>query len=141
MDRVLSGNSRIHSLPSYFDEEGNLKSKVVQDVPCEESIRARYDHFNGSPERLNSKQVIAFQQVVSQSPISVLQGPPGTGKTAFVSKLIHYLFENGLARNILLVGQSHTSVDTVAIKAKELCEEMGNEISLVRLGQEYRVED
>lgn len=141
MDRVLSGNSRIHSLPSYFDEEGSLKSRVVQEVPCEESIRARYDHFNGSPERLNPKQVIAFQQVVSQSPISVLQGPPGTGKTAFVSKLIHYLFENGLARNILLVGQSHTSVDTVAIKAKELCEEMGNEISLVRLGQEHLIDD
>lgn len=141
MDRVLTGNSRIHNLPGYFDEEGTARSKVVQEVPSEESIRARYDNFNGSEEQLNPKQIVAFQKVVSQSPISVLQGPPGTGKTAFVSKLIHYLFENNLARNILLVGQSHTSVDTVAIKAKELCEEMGNQISLVRLGQEHLIDE
>lgn len=141
MDRVLSGNSRIHNLPSYFDEEGVVRSKVIHKVPTEEEIRGRYDNLNGSNEKLNSKQVAAFQQVVSQAPISVLQGPPGTGKTAFVSKLIHYLFENGLAGNILLVGQSHTSVDTVAIKAKELCEEMGNQISLVRLGQEHLIDE
>lgn len=141
MDRVLSGNSRINSLPGYFDEQGTVRSKVVREVPSEESIRDRYDNFNGSDERLNPKQVVAFQKIVSQSPISVLQGPPGTGKTAFISKFIHYLFENGLARNILLVGQSHTSVDTVAIKAKELCEEMGNQISLVRLGQEHLIDD
>ncbi|QOD00825.1 AAA domain-containing protein [Pseudomonas putida] len=141
MDRVLSGNSRIHNLPGYFDEEGTARSKVVREVPSEESIRARYDNFNGSDERMNPKQVVAFQKVISQSPISVLQGPPGTGKTKFVSQLINYLFENGLARNILLVGQSHTSVDTVAIKAKELCEEMGNQISLVRLGQEHLIDE
>ncbi|MDE5219949.1 AAA domain-containing protein [Pseudomonas aeruginosa] len=40
---------------------------------------------------------MAFQRTVSEGPISVLQGPPGTGKTAFVTKLIHYLFENELA--------------------------------------------
>lgn len=141
MDRVLSGNSRIHSLPSYFDEKGTVSSKIVHAVPAEEDIRSRYDNFNGSNEKLNAKQIIAFQKVVSQAPISVLQGPPGTGKTAFISKLIHYLFENGLAGNILLVGQSHTSVDTVAIKAKELCEEMGNQISLVRLGQEHLIDE
>lgn len=141
MDRVLSGNCRIQTLPGYFDEEGIARSKVVQEVPTEESIRSRYDDFNGSGERLNPKQVIAFQRIVSQSPLSSLQGPPGTGKTKFVSQLINYLFENGLARNILLVGQSHTSVDTVAIKAKELCEEMGNQISLVRLGQEHLIDE
>mgnify|MGYP003629453256 FL=1 len=140
MDRVLSGNSRIHNLPGYFDEEGAVRSKVVHGVPAEEGIRLRYDNQNGSNEQLNPKQVTAFQKVVSQAPISVLQGPPGTGKTAFVSKLIHYLFENGLAGNILLVGQSHTSVDTVAIKAKELCEDLGNQISLVRLGQEHLID-
>ncbi len=141
MDRVLSGNSRIHNLPGYFDEDGVVCSKAIHRVPTEDEIRSRYDNFNGSNEKLNPKQVAAFQKVVSQAPISVLQGPPGTGKTAFVSKLIHYLFENGLAANILLVGQSHTSVDTVAIKAKELCEEMGNQISLVRLGQEHLIDE
>lgn len=141
MDRVLAGTSKIHNLPGYFDEKGTVRSMVVREVPSEESIRARYDNFNGFGEQLNPKQVTAFQKIVSQSPLKLLLGPPGTGKTAFISKLIHYLFENGLARNILLVGQSHTSVDTVAIKAKELCEEMGNQISIVRLGQEHLIDD
>ena len=101
-----------------------MRAAITHEVPDEAAIRARYDRRNGSDEVLNSKQIQAFQRVISQSPISVLQGPPGTGKTAFVSKLIHYLFENKLANNILLVGQSHTSVDTVTIKAKELCQEL-----------------
>lgn len=141
MDRVLSGNSKIQSLPGYFDEEGETRASMVHEVPSEAEIRARYDRRTGSDEVLNPKQVLAFQRVVSQSPISVLQGPPGTGKTAFVSKLIHYLFENKLANNILLVGQSHTSVDTVAIKAKELCEELDTPISLVRLGREHQIDE
>lgn len=141
MDRVLSGNSRIHSLQEYFDELAVVRASVSLAIPEEAVIRARYDHRNGSDEELNPKQIMAFQKVLSQAPISVLQGPPGTGKTAFISKLIHYLFENGLAGNILLVGQSHTSVDTVAIKAKELCEELGTKISLVRLGQEHLIDE
>ena len=141
MDRVLSGNSMIHSLPGYFNEEGDVRASVAHEVPDEAAIRARYDRRNGSDEVLNPKQIQAFQRVVSQSPISVLQGPPGTGKTAFVSKLIHYLFENKLANNILLVGQSHTSVDTVAIKAKELCQELDTPLSLVRLGREHQIDE
>ncbi|MCY1271460.1 ATP-dependent RecD-like DNA helicase [compost metagenome] len=141
MDRVLSGNSRIHSLPGYFDEEGDVCASIAHEVPDAAAIRARYDRRNGSDEVLNPKQIQAFQRVVSQSPISVLQGPPGTGKTAFVSKLIHYLFENKLANNILLVGQSHTSVDTVAIKAKELCQELDTPLSLVRLGREHQIDE
>lgn len=141
MERVLSGNSRINNLPRYFDEEGDTRAGEVHEVPDEAVIRARYDRRNGSDEVLNPKQILAFQRVVSQSPISVLQGPPGTGKTAFVSKLIHYLFENKLANNILLVGQSHTSVDTVAIKAKELCQELDTPLSLVRLGREHQIDE
>jgi serine/threonine protein kinase len=141
MDRVLSGNSRINSLPKYFDEIGNVRAEVVHEMPDEAAIRARYDRRNGSDDVLNPKQILAFQRVVSQSPIAVLQGPPGTGKTAFVSKLIHYLFENKLANNILLVGQSHTSVDTVAIKAKELCQELDTPLSLVRLGREHQIDE
>ncbi|MFJ2689418.1 AAA domain-containing protein [Pseudomonas sp. NPDC087336] len=141
MERVLAGNSRIHSLPGYFDEEGNVRASLEHEIPDEVAIRSRYDRRNGSDEVLNPKQILAFQRVVSQSPISVLQGPPGTGKTAFISKLIHYLFENKLAGSILLVGQSHTSVDTVAIKAKELCEELETKISLVRLGREQQIDE
>lgn len=138
MQRVLSGVSKISSLPSYFDVHSEIRSKVISPVPEEKDIRALYDN---EVEELNPRQVIAFQRMVSEGPVTALQGPPGTGKTAFVSKFIHFLFERGLAKNILLVGQSHASVDTVAIKAREVCENMGTEISVVRLGRETSIDD
>lgn len=138
MERVLSGSSRILRLPDYFDLDGEFRSKVIGKVPTEAAIRARYDtEF----EQLNPRQIVAFQRAVSEGPVAVLQGPPGTGKTAFVTKLIHYLFENELAGNILLVGQSHASVDTVAIKARELCSALNTEVSIVRLGNEAAIDD
>lgn len=138
MERVLNGMSRIPHLPVYFDQQGALQSTVIGKVPEEAAIRERYDtEF----EQLNPRQVVAFQRSISEGPISVLQGPPGTGKTAFVTKLIHYLFENELAGNILLVGQSHASVDTVAIKARELCSELGTDVSVIRLGHESAIDD
>ena len=138
MERVLNGVSRISHLPAYFDQESNVKSKVIGKIPDESALRDRYD---SDVEQLNSRQIIAFQRAVSEGPISVLQGPPGTGKTAFVTKLIHYLFEHEIAGNILLVGQSHASVDTVAIKARELFSEIGSDISVVRLGHESAIDD
>lgn len=94
MERVLNGVSRISNLPAYFDQDGAQQSKVIGKIPEEVAIRARYD---SEFEQLNPRQIVAFQRTVSEGPISVLQGPPGTGKTAFVTKLIHYLFENELA--------------------------------------------
>jgi tRNA A-37 threonylcarbamoyl transferase component Bud32 len=138
MDKVLNGLSRIQSLPAYFDEHSGISSKPIGQVPDEAKIRARYDTEN---EQLNDGQIAAFQRVIAEGPLSVLQGPPGTGKTAFVSKFIHYLFENELAGNILLVGQSHTSVDTVAIKTREVCSAYGTDITVVRLGQEGMIDD
>ncbi|MGP9570964.1 AAA domain-containing protein [Halomonas sp. AOP5-CZ2-32] len=138
MNRVLMGESRIPAIPSYFDSSNDPSSRVLMDRPEESKIRARYD---SESEQLNLRQVEAFQRAISEGPLSVLQGPPGTGKTAFVSKFIHYLFENGLANNILLVGQSHNSVDTVAIKTRELCEHLGTPLSVVRLGQESAVDE
>ena len=138
MDRVLRGGTRIASLAEYFDGAGKVSSAVTGVAPDEGALRNRYDNES---EQLNPGQITAFQRVISEGPIGVLQGPPGTGKTAFVSKLIHYLFENKLARNILLVGQSHTSVDTVAIKAREVCTQKGTEVSVIRLGREALIDD
>ena len=138
MERVLNGVSRIPHLPAYFDQNGTLQSKVIGKIPDEAAIRARYD---SEFEQLNPRQIVAFQRTISEGPISILQGPPGTGKTAYVTKLIHYLFENGLAGNILLVGQSHASVDTVAVKARELCAKLGTDVSVIRLGHESAIDD
>ncbi|MBC3227475.1 AAA domain-containing protein [Serratia fonticola] len=138
ISRVLNGESRIKGLSNYFDHRKESLIKTIVTKPDENKIRERYD---SQYERLNPRQIEAFQRAVSEGPISVLQGPPGTGKTAFVSKFIHYLFENDLAKNILLVGQSHTSVDTVAVKTRELCIQLGTPLSVVRLGHESAIDD
>lgn len=140
LERVLEGGSLISRLPDYFDMNSKLTSRVMADVPDEAKIRETYDNLGGSKQYLNERQIDAFKRVISEGPIGVLQGPPGTGKTAFISKLIHYLYSNGLAKNILLVGQSNATVDNVAIKARELCEQLGTEISVVRVGNESAVD-
>jgi len=141
LDKVLNDGAHIGALPSYFDINSDYKSEITDEIPSEELIRSLYDEVDPDNEKLNSKQVVAFQRVISEGPISVLQGPPGTGKTAFISKLIHYLFHSGGAKNILLVGQSHTAVDNVAIKAREVCAKHLTDISIVRLGQEQMIDE
>jgi tRNA A-37 threonylcarbamoyl transferase component Bud32/signal recognition particle GTPase len=141
LEKVLSGDATISSLPAYFDASSETKSKQISPIPTEALIRSLYDSMENSSEELNEKQITAFQRVLSEGPISVLQGPPGTGKTAFVSKLIHFLFAHGGAKNILLVGQSHTAVDNVAIKAREVCTKHNTEVSIVRLGQEQMIDE
>lgn len=140
LERVLEGRSKIAHLPDYFDIGTTVRSRPMAEVPNEATIRARYDNLDGSTEVLNERQLDAFQRVITDGPISVLQGPPGTGKTAFISKLIHYLYESGLAKNILLVGQSNATVDNVALKALELCQALGTPLTVVRLGNEGAVD-
>ena len=140
LERVLDGRSKITRLPDYFDSASGMHSKPIAQVPDEATIRARYDGTEEGAVRFNARQVDAFQRVISEGPVSVLQGPPGTGKTAFISKLIHYLYENDLAQNILLVGQSNATVDNVALKARELCLAMNTQLSVVRVGIEASVD-
>jgi len=140
LERVLDGSSRIVRLPDYFDKGANISSRPMLEVPDEATIRIRYDNLDGGSEYFNESQLDAFQRVITEGPISVLQGPPGTGKTAFISKLIHYLYENNLASNILLVGQSNATVDNVALKAKELCQTMGTPLTVVRVGNEASID-
>lgn len=140
LERVLDGRSNIAHLPDYFDKNAKIASKPMADVPSEATIRALYDNLDGGAEHFNERQLDAFQRVITEGPISVLQGPPGTGKTAFISKLIHYLYEKDLAKNILLVGQSNATVDNVALKARELCQTMGTPLTVVRVGNEGSVD-
>lgn len=136
LERVLDHASVIPGLSDYFDPERVPQLVSYCDPPTNEALRDKYD---SDEKKLNDKQIEAFQRLVQYGPIGVLQGPPGTGKTSFVSQFIHYLFDSLGARNILLVGQSHTSVDAVAIKAREVCADKGTNLSVVRMGQERMV--
>ncbi|MBD2812475.1 NERD domain-containing protein [Xenorhabdus sp. Vera] len=137
LERVLSGKAIIPNLMNYFDSNQKNLLHSMTDCPKIEEIRDLYDE----PGReTNIKQLEAFQKLIEQGPVGVLQGPPGTGKTTFVSKFIHYLFVKCGVANILLVGQQHTAVDNVAIKAQELCLGQGLSLDTVRIGHEQLID-
>jgi len=138
LSRVASHSAVIANLPDYFDPNSNVSIESFCAEPTEKRIRELYDTDN---TRLNPQQINAFKKLMSYGPVGVLQGPPGTGKTAFISKFIHYLFGEGGVKNVLLVGQSHSAVDNVAIKVREVCISKGLDLSLVRIGHEKMIND
>ena len=135
LERVLDDAALIPRLMDYFDYGKAPNLIQFADEP-DDQVLARY---NSSGKKLNLKQEEAFRKLTAWGPLGVLQGPPGTGKTAFISIFIHYLFHDLGVRNILLVGQSHTSVDNVAKKVREVCKEHTSELSVVRIGQENMI--
>jgi len=136
--RVLSGGAVISDLPKHFDDSINTEKATLEQAPTELEIRNLYD---SNEYQMNAKQILAFQQLFSHGPVGVLQGPPGTGKTSFISKFIHYLYTKGGAKNVLLVGQSHTAVDNVAIKVREVCSSKGMDLNIVRIGHETMIDE
>ncbi|MDE1496923.1 NERD domain-containing protein [Xenorhabdus bovienii] len=138
LNRVMAKKSVIPNLADYFDIRQKPALREMADRPTVQKLRELYDVPG---QETNSKQLEAFQFLVGQGPVGVLQGPPGTGKTTFVSKFIHYLFEHAGANNILLVGQQHSAVDNVAIKARELCADKGLELDTIRIGSESLIDD
>ncbi|SSP30064.1 serine/threonine protein kinase [Acinetobacter pittii] len=133
LNRVINNNSVIRNLPSYFDE--NSEAEIIVNK-INDNLENFNDKFSINNEKMSTQQLDNFKKILEISPISVLQGPPGTGKTSFISKFINYLFEEIKVKNILLVSQSHTAVDNVVAKTKQLFDLLGNELNIVRLGQE-----
>ncbi|MGF1849803.1 AAA domain-containing protein [Vibrio lentus] len=138
LQRVIDHKAEIPQLAQYFDYHEKVQMQTMEPLPSVEALRKLYDQPG---QEFNDQQLAAFQQLVSQGPVGVLQGPPGTGKTTFVSKFIHYLYKHCGVNNILLVGQSHTAVDNVAIKARELCHQQGMALDTVRIGHEQMIDE
>ncbi|ELI9247865.1 NERD domain-containing protein [Escherichia coli] len=138
LQRVIENKAEIQHLPQYFDYHQKPCMQQMQPRPSAETLRVLYDQPG---QRFNEQQLMAFQQLVEFGPVGVLQGPPGTGKTTFISKFIHYLYQHCGVNNILLVRQSHASVDNVAIKARELCHTKGMELDTVRIGNELMIDE
>lgn len=137
LQRVIDNKVLIPNLSCYFDSRQKAPIATLEKRPTLEELRDLYD-IPG--QEANDKQLLAFQQLVEMGPIGVLQGPPGTGKTSFISKFIHYLITHCGANNILLVGQQHSAVDNVAIKAQELCAAKGLNLDTVRIGNENLID-
>ncbi|WP_335920430.1 MULTISPECIES: AAA domain-containing protein [Shewanella] len=138
LQRVIDNKAEINQLPLYFDYNKKPSMQQMQPQPTAETLRELYDQPG---QGFNEQQLMAFQKLIEQGPVGVLQGPPGTGKTTFISKFIHYLYHHCGVNNVLLVGQSHTAVDNVAIKVRELCHNKGMELDTVRIGHEQMIDE
>ncbi|OYU44385.1 MAG: DNA helicase, partial [Burkholderiales bacterium PBB4] len=110
MRRVLENAALIPRLPEYFDPNSD-RAPVSYALPPLE-VFARYD--------LNSQQEEALRAALEFGPVSLLQGPPGTGKTKFIASFVHLVLTQGLARNVLLVSQSHEAVNNALEKVATL---------------------
>lgn len=124
MRRVLENAALIPRLPDYFDPNAE-RTPVRYGVPSLEAF-AKYE--------LNPQQEEALRAALELGPVSLLQGPPGTGKTKFIASFVHLVLTQGLARNVLLVSQSHEAVNNALEKVAELAQASDADVSMVRVG-------
>ncbi|MGR5463989.1 AAA domain-containing protein [Photobacterium damselae] len=133
LERILEHESVVSNLAQYFDPD--CSSPTVQyDKPVTSDDFARYDRTDEHNNKisLNQQQRRAFQQLLSNGPLSMLQGPPGTGKTEFIAAFVHHLIEKQNVKNILLVSQSHEAVNTAAERIRKHCSRLDTELDVVR---------
>ncbi|WP_425252134.1 AAA domain-containing protein [Janthinobacterium sp. NFX145] len=124
MRRVLGNGALIPRIPEYFDPELGLTPRRVE-LPALGSL-ADYE--------LNPEQEEALLNCLTVGPISLLQGPPGTGKTKFIASFVHLALNRGIAKNILLVSQSHEAVNNALEKVADLAGLHEMDVSMVRVG-------
>lgn len=124
MRRVLGGGASIPKIQQYFDPHLS-----VQPFHFPMAALNSIDSLG-----LNDQQRDALLQSFKNGPISLLQGPPGTGKTKFISSFVHSALSRGLAKNILLVSQSHEAVNNALEKVSDLAASNEVGLSMVRVG-------
>lgn len=124
MRRVLANGALIPAISNYFDPSVSVEPKRFE-LPELGSL-AEY--------QLNHQQEEALLNCLSIGPVSLLQGPPGTGKTKFIASFVHLALSRRLAKNVLLVSQSHEAVNNALEKVAELAAANDMSVSMVRVG-------
>ncbi|HDY7429174.1 TPA: AAA family ATPase, partial [Vibrio vulnificus] len=135
---VLQHETLIPDLVDWFDpcRPNPTPSIAPLPIPDDETI----DSYG-----LDDSKKAAFVHVLKQ-PLSVVMGPPGTGKTTMLSSLLDYLSRESSVERILLVSQSHVAVNELAVKARKVMRNKGEngsyiEPSMVRLGDKQKIVD
>lgn len=133
LERILEHESVVSNLAQYFDPDCRSEATQYNQLVTENDF-ARYDRTDehNNTISLNQQQRKAFQQLLSNGPLSLLQGPPGTGKTEFIAAFVHHLIEKQNVKNILLVSQSHEAVNTAAERIRKHCSRLNTELDVVR---------
>tara|TARA_R110001583_G_scaffold72800_1_gene203372 strand:- start:3075 stop:8162 length:5088 start_codon:yes stop_codon:yes gene_type:complete len=133
LNRILTQQSVIPDLMSYFEQNSSMKPTEEYELPSDDDFQA-YDRklSDGTIIGLNDAQKSAFRTLISKGPVGFLQGPPGTGKTEFIAAFCHYLVSKVGVKNILMVSQSHEAVNTAAERIRSHCLRLDTELDIVR---------
>ncbi|GAB1090355.1 MAG: hypothetical protein Sw1PiBPW_41550 [Shewanella algae] len=133
LEQILASESTIPDLVDYFEPSSD-RAPISFDITVTDCDFERYDREDdkGNLISLNEQQRLAFKQLLSTGPLSLLQGPPGTGKTEFIAAFVHYLIEKQGAERILLVSQSHEAVNTAAGRIRKHCLRLNTPLDVVR---------
>ncbi|HAS6459670.1 TPA: AAA domain-containing protein [Vibrio parahaemolyticus] len=137
LSRIIAGDAVMRDLTDRFITGSHGEKPPAFPLPSDEKI----DSYG-----LDESKRAAFLYLL-QNPLSVLMGPPGTGKTTLLSATLDYLLNDADVRRVLVVSQSHTAVDEVANRVRELSfkrQEQSPEFklpSIVRLGERRRINE
>lgn len=137
LSRILASDAVMGDLTERFITGPRGIQPPALPIPTDEQIN-RYE--------LDESKRAAFLYLL-KNPLSVLMGPPGTGKTTLLSATLDYLLNDAGVRRVLVVSQSHTAVDEVANRVRELSfkrQEKAPDFkqpSIVRLGERRRVSE
>ncbi len=86
-----------------------------------------------SSNSLNDSQIIAVNQILKTTRISIIHGPPGTGKTTTIVALVKALLKT--EKRVLVCAPSNNAVDLLAGKIDK------EGIKVLRIGNITRIDD
>ena len=108
-----------------YRSQSNKSQKSLLD-PAVESIL----------QELNSGQRKAVSKALAAHHYALILGMPGTGKTTTISCLVRVLVASG--KSVLLTSYTHTAVDNILLKLKEVCQWSWGKPNFSELGGHFR---
>lgn len=126
------GLARYNILNLFMRGGDELRREVVVNLKEPRFSQVKKNHFIDKDGHFNPDQINAFKKVLSAEDYCMILGMPGTGKTTVIAELIQFLMLKG--KTILLASYTHSAVDNILIKMKDL-----GLRSIVRIGHPSRV--
>ena len=134
-DALKNAIDEYHSLSG--GNNGELKDSVREaegdDIENKPVHSVLEDGYSGVEDQRR------FVEIALKTPdFAILEGPPGSGKTAVITEIILRAIEKG--QRVLLCASTHVAVDNVVRRLKDDSTPFKDEVQLVRVGDEAKLD-